>query len=67
MCSVLGVSRSGLYAKRRRPTPSKREAANRRLTEHIRRIHRESRGTYGSPRVHAELALSLRVSWSSAP
>ena len=55
MCSVLGVSRSGLYAWRRRPRPSLRAAQDAALTERIREIHHESRGTYGSPRVHAEL------------
>lgn len=55
MCRVLGVSRSGLYAWRQRPCISPREAANQELVEHIRAIHEESRGTYGSPRVHAQL------------
>ena len=55
MCRVLGVSRSGLYAWRRRPRPAPRTLANARLTEQIREIHRDSRATYGSPRIHAEL------------
>lgn len=29
------------------------------LTKHIEKIHEESRGTYGWPRVHAELTLGL--------
>jgi putative transposase len=29
------------------------------LLKHITDIHAESRGTYGSPRVHAELTLGL--------
>lgn len=54
MCRVLGVSRSGYYNWLRR-TPSKRERDNERLRVEIAAIHRESRETYGSPRVHAEL------------
>ena len=55
MCRVLGVSRSGLYAWRHRPRVSSREEANQELVVRIRAIHEESRGTYGSPRVHAQL------------
>jgi putative transposase len=54
MCRLLGVSPSGYYAWRKRP-PSGRAAANGALTERIRAVHERSRGTYGSPRVHAEL------------
>ena len=54
MCRVLRVSRSGYYAWRSRP-PSNRARENSMLTEKIRQIHARSRGTYGSPRVHAEL------------
>jgi putative transposase len=54
MCRVLGVSVSGYYAWRKR-APSRRTQANAQLSEQIRQVHRESRGTYGSPRIHAEL------------
>jgi transposase InsO family protein len=54
MCEVLGVSRSGYYAWRRRPR-SQRDQTNAQLTETIRRIHEESRRIYGSPRIHAAL------------
>src|SRR5690625_2869527 len=60
MCRVLGVSTSGYYAWCRRG-PSKREQENVKLTETIRRIHRESRGTYGVPRIHAELTLGQGI------
>ena len=53
-CRVLGVSPSGYYAWRGR-APSRRAREDAELLERIRRIHNESRGTYGSPRVHAEL------------
>ena len=54
LCSVLGVSRSGFNAWLRR-TPSERWVSDVRLAELIHAIHRESGGSYGSPRVHAEL------------
>jgi len=51
-CHALGVSRSGYYAWRER---QKQQDTLRALIAHIHRIHRKSRRTYGSPRVHAEL------------
>ncbi len=54
MCEVLSVSASGYYAWRNR-AESKRTTANRQLLEAIRRIHLESSGTYGSPRIHVVL------------
>jgi putative transposase len=55
MCRVLGVSPSGFYGWRWRP-PAARAQADAGLSEKIRAIHERSRGTYGVPRVHAELA-----------
>jgi len=57
MCRVLSVSRSGYYAWWRR-LPSSREVEDRRQAEVIREVHRESRGTYGSPRVYQALQQS---------
>ena len=54
LCRLLGVSRSGYYAWRKRP-PSARTRANQELTRHIREVHEQSRGTYGAPRIWAEL------------
>lgn len=54
MCRVMNVSTSGYYAWRSRPE-SRRSRENRRLAVEIRAIHAESRQTYGSPRVYAEL------------
>lgn len=54
MCRVLGVSRSGYYAHRRRPE-SRRSVENRRLLSRITTVHEKSRRTYGSPRVHRQL------------
>ena len=60
-CRVLDVSPSGYYAWRKRPLSS-RAQADVELSAHIAAIHRASRGTYGAPRVHAELAaLGLHV------
>jgi len=56
LCRVLGVSRSGFHAWERR-APSARAVADQALTERIAEIHGDSRKTYGSPRVHAELRL----------
>lgn len=60
MCRVLAVSASGYYAWRDRP-PSLRALNDAELTEIIRKIHADSRGTYGVPRVHAELADDYNV------
>ena len=57
MCRVLKVSKSGYYGWRQRP-PSARDRADAALTERIERMHRDSRETYGAPRVHAELRFS---------
>jgi len=55
MCRVLGVSPSGYYDWRDR-TPSARAVADAALIERIKAYHRASRYTYGSPRIHADLA-----------
>jgi transposase InsO family protein len=54
MCRVYGVTRAGFYAWCSRER-SEREHQNARLAERIRRVHRASRGTYGSPRVYQVL------------
>jgi len=54
MCRLLGVSTSGYYAWRSRP-PSRRTRADAALTHRIVFIHLMSRGTYGAPRIQAEL------------
>ena len=55
MCKLLGVSSSGYYAwvKRR---PSRRAETDAALIAEIRAAHGASHGTYGAPRIHAELA-----------
>ena len=55
LCRVLGVSASGYYAWMGRPASARAER-DAELSDRIRAIHARSRGTYGVPRVHAELA-----------
>ena len=59
-CRVLGVSESGYYEWRDRPL-STRAVADASLSTQIVEIHAMSRGTYGVPRVHAELRLGRGV------
>jgi putative transposase len=54
MARVLGVSEAGYHAWRCRP-PSARATSDAALLKRARTIHAISRGTYGAPRVHAEL------------
>ena len=61
MCDVLGVSSSGYYDWLKR-APSARDREDQTLVKKIKAIHRRSRGTYGSPRIHAVLkARGIRV------
>jgi putative transposase len=55
MSAVLGVSRSGFYARRNRPR-SARARTDVDLTERIAAFHKRSHGTYGALRIHADLA-----------
>jgi putative transposase len=62
MCRVLDVSASGYYEWLER-APSRRSVEDAVLVERIRRIHAESDGTYGRPRMRIELqAQGVRVS-----
>jgi len=54
MCRTLKVSKSGFYSWRDR-APSARAKSDAALLEKIVRIHRDSRETYGAPRIHFEL------------
>ena len=61
MCRLLGVSSSGYYAWMKR-RPSRRAERDAALIGEIRAAHAASRGTYGAPRIHAELtAKGMRV------
>jgi transposase InsO family protein len=54
MCRLLAVSRSGYYAQKER-RPSRRQQDNEKLSGLIKHHHQESRGSYGSPRIHKDL------------
>ncbi len=61
LCRIVGVAVSGFYAWQHR-RPARRREGDQRVSERIRAIFAESRRTYGSPRVHAELrAEGVRV------
>jgi putative transposase len=60
LARVLGVARAGYHAWACRP-PSDHDQSDALLGEQIRQIHARSRGTYGAPRIHAELRLGLGV------
>jgi transposase InsO family protein len=53
-CELFEVSRAAYY-ERKKAIPSKREVSDVELAERIADIHTTSKGTYGSPRIHAEL------------
>jgi putative transposase len=55
MCRLLRISRSGFYAWSKRPMCQRRRT-DLALTGKIEAIHRRSKGVYGSPPIHAELA-----------
>lgn len=55
LCRAVGVSPSGYYAWRSRG-PSARERSDAELSAEVRRLHARSRGTYGVPRIWADLA-----------
>lgn len=55
MCRVLEVSTSGYYAWQKRQPP-RRAQEDRKLLKRIHAVHKRSKGTYGAPRIHAELA-----------
>ena len=54
MARVLGVSPAGYYAGAAR-SPSQHAKADHDLLRRMRTIHALSHGTYGAPRIHAEL------------
>ncbi|MEU0123355.1 IS3 family transposase [Streptomyces albidoflavus] len=56
LCTILGIARSSYYYWRRTATDrAARQAADARLAARIRAVHLESDGTYGAPRITAEL------------
>ncbi|MGW2786338.1 IS3 family transposase [Streptomyces populi] len=56
LCRILGITRSSFYHWRRSaPLRAARQVADARLAARIRVIHRATDGTYGVPRITAEL------------
>ena len=56
LCTILGIARSSYYHWRATAADrAARQAADARLAARIRAVHRESDGTYGVPRITAEL------------
>ncbi|MFJ8197152.1 IS3 family transposase [Streptomyces sp. NPDC096152] len=56
LCTILGIARSSFYYWRRTAADrAARQAADAALAARIRAVHRESDGTYGVPRITAEL------------
>ena len=59
-CRALNIPRSSYYDSQGR-APSARAAQDAALSATIATVHAASRGTYGAPRVHAELRLGMGV------
>ncbi|GGS37808.1 transposase [Streptomyces nojiriensis] len=56
LCSMLGISRSSFYDWRRTAAArAARQIAEAGLAARIRKVHQDSDGTYGAPRITAEL------------
>ncbi|MFJ3098302.1 IS3 family transposase [Streptomyces hydrogenans] len=56
LCDILGLSRSSFYYWRRTAAaPAARQAVEAGLAARIRKVHQDSDGTYGAPRITAEL------------
>ena len=62
MCKVLGVSKSGYYMWVKRPTSNQKRLKDK-LTAKIKRVHMESKGIYGSPKI-TKVLLSEGISVS---
>lgn len=62
LCQVIGIARSSYYHwKTTAPDRAARAAADARLAARIRTVHRDSAGTYGVPRITAELRATGHV------
>ena len=59
-CRIVGVSVSGFYMWRKRKPPA-RAVRHEMIADVIRKVHDESRQTYGARRVHAELVLGREM------
>jgi putative transposase len=64
-CRVLDIARSTYYERLAR-SPSSRAVRDGQLLATIRKVHYDSRCTYGAPRVHAELRLGCDWAWAAS-
>ncbi|MGX1955942.1 IS3 family transposase [Streptomyces anulatus] len=55
LCSILGVNRSSFHYWRQTAADRAAQTADAKLAARIRAVHQESNGTYGAPRITAEL------------
>ena len=62
LCRVVGVTRQGYYAWKRRG-PSDRELADIDLAVRIRRLHEQTEGIYGAPRCHSSLDMLSPINY----
>lgn len=66
-CRAFGVSTGGFYDWRRtQAQPCRRRREDAELTETIIAVHRQSRGTYGSPRVTPSCASASTSRWGAS-
>uniref|UniRef100_UPI003EC0E09B IS3 family transposase n=1 Tax=Streptomyces sp. 1222.5 TaxID=1881026 RepID=UPI003EC0E09B len=62
LCRILGIARSSFYYWRASaPARAARQAADATLAARIRQVHQDSDGTYGVPRITAELREGSRT------
>lgn len=64
-CELLQVSRSAYY-QQKSGVKSVRECVDAQLIERITAVHAVSKGTYGAPRVHADLAQDRQTATQAA-
>ncbi|WP_406511312.1 IS3 family transposase [Streptomyces sp. NBC_00161] len=68
LCDILGISRSSFcYWRRTAAARAVRQIAEAKLVARIRTVHQECDGTYGAPRITAELRDKDPCYWLARP